>query len=67
MNAHVGNAWEADQTMFAVRTPSSRKPWEKNRRQGAQKFKKIERSQNDGTELSPAHATSFRALAARAN
>ena len=53
--------------IYAVRTPSSRKPWEKRSRQGTKKVRQIERLQNEGAELSPEDATTFRALAARAN
>ena len=67
INAAFGNAWGTPEHMFAVRSPSSRKPWEKNPRQGAKTVKKFERLENDGPELSPADATMFRALAARAN
>ena len=67
IDATFGNAWEAHENMFAVRTPSSRKPWDKNSRQGAKRVKKFERLEKDGPELSPADATMFRALAARAN
>ena len=53
--------------IFALRTPSSNKPWEKNSRHGAKKIKKLEQLEHDGPNLCPEDATNFRALAAGPN
>ena len=65
--AEFGNRWERHEKVFAVRTPSAKKKWERKSRQGARRVRKLELAEGAGHELSPEDATLFRAMAARAN
>ena len=52
---------------MAMRTPSAKPKWGKPARQGTKMVKKLEQTMAEGLTLTPANATLYRALSARAN
>ena len=56
---------DSPEPVYGVRTPSNKRKWQG--RQGARQVRLIEQQNATGAPLSPEMATSFRALAARAN